>query len=415
MKIAIVSQCIKYYAGSERVVYELYHSLLRSGHDIHLGTAELGEFYFNELKPARVNDIPGCMDENYDLVICLHTHSFAYLFPEGVNCKTLLYFSLSPYEPIEFPFSQADLIDGYLCNSEETRERLINAGVENNKARVFPNATAFPAKYQKDEVKTLQKVLVVSNHIPEELLELRNLPGSLDFTYVGIDETVSFIDMEFLNQFDAIISIGYTVVFAVAVKVPVYIYDHFGGDGWLTSEKFSLNSHYNFSGRPNQYKRTSQEIYTDLIEGYCQATQQLDDIYLRMFQERNIDVNIAVLTEKVGSKGYSLRKPDIYSVNVANAYFKVFKSNQHLQNLVSQQDIITENQDTEENRLSEEMKNIKNSVSLIQTLMNVNKNKITNIEQLIDENFRNKRILGLINVTWCKKAFKHIKYKLVRS
>ena len=99
MKVAIVSQMIAYYSGAERVVYELYKEFKREGDEIHLGTGIVGDFYNEMLFPARINDIPLYMDEYYDLIIVLHTHTFGYLFPLGVKCKRLLYFSLSPYEP----------------------------------------------------------------------------------------------------------------------------------------------------------------------------------------------------------------------------------------------------------------------------------------------------------------------------
>jgi len=39
--------------------------------------------------------------------------------------------------------------------------------------------------------------------------------------------------------------------------VPVYLYDHFGGCGWLTEDNFALAEWHNFSGRGFGKKSTA--------------------------------------------------------------------------------------------------------------------------------------------------------------
>lgn len=49
--------------------------------------------------------------------------------------------------------------------------------------------------------------------------------------------------------FDAVLTIGKTVQYSLSMGIPCYIYDHFGGEGWLTPETFDREAFYNFSGR----------------------------------------------------------------------------------------------------------------------------------------------------------------------
>lgn len=335
MNVAIICQSIKYYAGTERVVYELYTELQRRGIDVHLGTAELGDFYYNELYPARVNDIPGCMDDTYDIIINFHSSTFAYLFPKGVKTKNLIYFSLSPYEPIEFPFFQSELIDKVLANSAETRDSLISQGIEEKSILVFPNSHNFDCEYKiREESENLKRIIVVSNHIPEELRSAILLAPEIEFTTLGIEDNVKFIDVETLSEFDAVISIGYTVVTAVQARRPVYIYDHFGGDGWLSKHTLEKQSYYNFSGRPEKRVKSAEEIIVELKNGYDSALGGVEQLYQLMKLERNIVSNVECLLSEI-SEELSFKQPNSYLVNISNAYFKLYKMNQNLQDIVS--------------------------------------------------------------------------------
>ena len=325
---------IAYYSGAERVVYELYKEFKREGDEIHLGTGIVGDFYNEMLFPARINDIPLYMDEYYDLIIVLHTHTFGYLFPLGVKCKRLLYFSLSPYEPVEFPFHQENIIDGYLANSMETKNKLTSEGITEEKIRIFNNSVYFDADVNdfSDAKPKLKNILIVSNHLPEELREMITLESEINFFIAGADDCTYFIDSKYLKKFDAIVSIGYTVVISINAKVPVYMYDHFGGDGWLTENNLILNSDYNFSGRPKKIKKSAFEILNEIENGFCEAKDSIESIYRVFKKERNISDNVRLLRHEICDKCLSQDKiPNIYMVNSAKTFFNLLKSNQNLE------------------------------------------------------------------------------------
>ncbi|HFG1713184.1 TPA: hypothetical protein ACGF0P_003675, partial [Vibrio cholerae] len=130
-------------------------------------------------------------------------------------------------------------------------------------------------KEKKNEIK---RVIIVSNHIPQELRDVIKLAPEIEFTIAGIDDKVKLIDAEFLSEFDAVISIGYTVVTAIQAKIPIYMYDHFGGEGWLTGAIFSRSSHYNFSGRPERKIKSAQDIISELKNGFANALIEVDTL-----------------------------------------------------------------------------------------------------------------------------------------
>lgn len=54
--------------------------------------------------------------------------------------------------------------------------------------------------------------------------------------------------------------------------VSVYIYDHFGGGGYLNSKNIELARSYTFSGRKFG-KKSSKEIVDDIGPGYQKAVK----------------------------------------------------------------------------------------------------------------------------------------------
>lgn len=394
MKVAIICQTLKYYAGTERVVYELYNEFQKRGIEIHLGTAEIGKFYSYELYPARINDIPNCMDDSYDLIVNFHTATFGYLFEKGVNARRVIHFSLSPYEPIEFPIFQEGLLDRILANSEETKESLISAGIANEFISVFPNSHSFDEKTTTDKKDNLKRVIVVSNHIPIELREAIDLASEIEFHLAGINDNVKFIDAPLLGDYDAVITIGYTVVTSVLSRTPVYLYDHFGGGGWLRPENFQRESYYNFSGRPDNTKKEPHAILEELKSGYAIALKNRSTLYELMKSERNISRNVDNLLLDFGGDS-TFRKPNSYLVNFSKSYFKLFKMNQHLQDIVSDGDFSTSDscRATEELQekfdvLLKEQKKIMSSITEVKTEMSrgVTKRVFSYFSRLIRKN-----------------------------
>jgi hypothetical protein len=72
-----------------------------------------------------------------------------------------------------------------------------------------------------------------------------------------------------------VVTIGKTVPYCLALKIPVYCYDHFGGPGWLHEENLDLASQNNFSGRGFSGK-TPQAIALEIAEGYRESLGRLD-------------------------------------------------------------------------------------------------------------------------------------------
>lgn len=123
-------------------------------------------------------------------------------------------------------------------------------GIPESRIKVIPNSIPAPFSRKKKVCSPkIQKVCVISNHVPPELQELyRNEEIVFDF-YGTTFKNIVRITPEILERYDVVISIGKTVQYALGMSIPVFEYDRFGGPGYLTPEMFPAESASNFSGR----------------------------------------------------------------------------------------------------------------------------------------------------------------------
>lgn len=139
----------------------------------------------------------------------------------------------------------------------------------------------------------LRKILIVSSHPPAELLEAKEILKKKGYTVESLGEKQekdTLAKPKLLGQYDLIITIGKTVQYCLTAGIPVYVYDHFGGDGYLTEGNYQSIADRNYSGR-NSKKKVANELVADILSGYGDAVK---------YQVKNRDAFIDELSiEKV--------------------------------------------------------------------------------------------------------------------
>lgn len=215
-------------------------------------------------------------------VAWLHHSVSAYriLMDSAVDVDKVVYSSLSYFEPLEAPPISALKVSKYLVNSEENLRYFIGSYPDlAAKAAIFHNSA--PAEFWSDigsgESALLRRLAVVSNHVPGEVFEAIAMLAErqIQVDLFGLDGRRERITPVLLRNYDAVISIGKTVQYCIASRIPVYCYDHFGGDGWLTRESFDNGRIHNFSGRSSRGKVRTQRLLDELIEGFAPAAREV--------------------------------------------------------------------------------------------------------------------------------------------
>ncbi len=288
MRILITTSHLRNFAGSEMVTYELIEYFLEQDWIVDVYTHDLGEPMLSEVQklPSEgrltllVADLSAEFDHDYDLVWVQHS-----ILPEGMLRRLetagvsapMVWHHMSSFLDVELPRHasiERQLAAVSMGMSSATVESLRRFGLEPDRLVVFDNPApdAF-ADHVRSVGTSLRSLLVVSNHVPAEvraaagLLEQHNVKVS----FLGADDGPVRITPYVLAPFDAILTIGKTVQYSLSMGIPVYVYDHFGGPGWLGADNFAPTAHDSFSGRRDRRQIAASEIVQEVLSGFEDA------------------------------------------------------------------------------------------------------------------------------------------------
>lgn len=171
------------------------------------------------------------------------------------------------------------LADLVLANSELTAEHLVGVGHE---GPIINFRNAAPTSFFRPFIskpQTPHRILVVTNHSDASLMDaIGLLRQSISVRHIGRSgDEVTLITPEMISESDLVISIGKTVPYALAARVPVYVYDHFGGPGYLDAGNVETAARFNFSGKSAR-KLSGSEIAADVIDNYANGVAFARDI-----------------------------------------------------------------------------------------------------------------------------------------
>lgn len=263
MRVLVLNDFLADWTGSEVVALEVAEHF--EGTTSSFWCAEPAKSNLADWRPLHEIDLA-----EFDLVWAQQHAVFPLLdkLEPGSTRPAIVWASLSPYEVMDSV--PASILDAYadevVCNSRET-------AVAREAGTVFANAAPNPFHFERAE-RSLRNVLFVSNRQPAELLEAEQLlrARGLKTRFIGKDRECKRLEPSDLEWADCVVTIGKTVRYALASRLPVFLYDRFGGDGYLTADNYALNEAHNFSGRPALRKLTGTEIADEIVRNHAYWT-----------------------------------------------------------------------------------------------------------------------------------------------
>lgn len=283
-RILITTHRLEMYAGAQLVCLDLAAEFAHRGFEVFVGSFVINRDFVTLLDQLQVNFVnlnsPVFQGPtSFDLIWANHNTTIDNLFKwHAIHANKVIFASLSPVEQLECPPDYSERLSLILANSFETRDAIISYGFNENLIDIFPNPAGqvFFDHSKKLTLNSPKKIAIISNHAPKELKEL-----SLYFEkcgvlvdYFGVGYTVVRIIPDILLKYDMVITIGRTVQQCLALGVPVFCYDHFGGPGFITPSNIEESGYYNFSGRCTKQKMSVSEMLNRIEEEYpCAVTQ----------------------------------------------------------------------------------------------------------------------------------------------
>ena len=274
------------YAGSEVFTLELAAELREMGWEVCVAALLIGEPMMSEFNKRGLRIVDMLTESSvlsnakFDLAWVHHSPVLYELLLRKIEAVTLVFCSLSHFEPLEAVPDCPDSVDLLLAHSIENKNHIVNStGWSGHQVHVFPNAVpgSYWAHAKAASSPSLKRMAIISNHPPAELLQAAQAlrKDGIEVAHIGAGGLQLLVDADFLCRYDTVVSIGKTVPYCLALKIPVYCYDHFGGPGWLHEGNLDLASQNNFSGRGFPQK-TAQAIALEITGGYHESLGRLN-------------------------------------------------------------------------------------------------------------------------------------------
>jgi hypothetical protein len=295
-KILLTNYFMRYFTGSELVTFNLAKLFKSYGYEVTIATLAIDNPLSELLQAENINLLPAnsplLKGMNFDLIWSHHSQVlYNCLLEQGITASQVIYSCLGPFEPLEAPPVFINDLTLCLSNSYETKDKLITEQVNSKHIKVFPNSVEEACfKYRKNFNETLKKIIIVSNHIPKEVLQLADILRSqnIEVDIFGLGYRFEYISPELLLNYDVIITIGRTVQYALALGIPVFCYDQFGGPGFITMNNVKKEEYFNFSGRGSALKYTSTELSNMIINDYNHMSRHINN--LRLYCKANFSL-----------------------------------------------------------------------------------------------------------------------------
>lgn len=320
-KVLITQAHLVRFMGSEMVTLELAEFFADSGADVVIATQTFGgpikpEF---EALPVRVYELSDdrldhdLEDRLPDIAWVQHTIIPRRLLASPgrtrfvfnhMSANIAAEFTLSP--EIEREFASAVLFVSPEARAVHNATGVYE-GVPEDRLQIWAN----PAPKRFSGIKSVRasgrpRIAVVSNHLAPEVIEaVKSLRSRIDFSLIGAQSEHGAaprrITPEVLGKFDAVVTIGKTVQYALVAGIPVYCYDHFGGPGWLNEENIDLAAETNFSGRGSTTKSAS-ELAREIGEGLERARSLTEELTSSLMSQYSLPERMDALMSYMQSQ-----------------------------------------------------------------------------------------------------------------
>lgn len=324
--ILMTNAYIKNYTGSEIDTITIAKHFIDNGYHVDIFTLEKEyPLLYDVDKRIRVINYPenDLLYEHYDYIWAHHYPLLDYiLFEKNIKANYIHYISLSAYEGFEaYPDYYKDLSLTSVL-SKEAKLKNIEEGYIVENINIFPNYINLDIQ-KKIYIpnKVLKKICIVSNHIPKELEYIKKYfeEENINVEIYGKDHTYQLITPELLCDYDLVISIGKTINLAIGLGIPCFVYDRFGGDGYILSNNIKNSFEYNFSGRYLGIKYSTLELVEKIKLGYFECINDLNEC--KKFAQENF------ILEKIIDNAFELmhQKPmnyDKFYINNKNLFRK---------------------------------------------------------------------------------------------
>jgi hypothetical protein len=267
MRIVIGTHLLVHPGGTETYVTTVAQELQRLGHDVVLTAEEFGAVAEHAaeqgLRVARADsELPDACD-----AVLAHDATMAVALAARYRDARLVYVAHSDLSDHQLPTLLPGVVDTVVACSDRLAMRM----------RALP--LTVPIVRMREPIQTdrfhevgplplrPRRALILSNYLDGErrraLVDAWEGAG-VEISSVGAPTGMSLDPRSAISEADIVVAKARAALEAMCCGRAVYLYDQFGGDGWVTPDNYPALEADNFAGHTTSSPRTPEQLAADL-------------------------------------------------------------------------------------------------------------------------------------------------------
>jgi hypothetical protein len=267
MRIVIGAQALANPGGTETYVATVARELERLGHDVIVTGDELGPMAESiEAAGTRVARAPRDLPADCDAVLAQDATMTALLASRYPDAR-LVFVAHADRSDHQMPVLIPDVVDAVVACSDRFAARMRALAIDVPIVRLrqpidtirFARTRALPPRPR--------RALVLSNYLDGERFDaLSNAleANGVECDQIGVPGRVELDPRPAMEAADIVVAKTRAALEAMFCGRAVYVYDQFGGDGWVTPETYPALEADNFAGQATPSSLTADELTADL-------------------------------------------------------------------------------------------------------------------------------------------------------
>jgi hypothetical protein len=268
MRVVIGTHLLLNPGGTESQVIAVARELERLGHDVTVTAEEFGPVAERAeqdgIRLARAPDeLPGACD-----AVIAHDATMTAVLAERYPDARLIYVAHSDRSDHQLPVLVPGVVDAVVACSDRLASRIRSLALDVPIVRLrepidtdrFARGTPLPTRPR--------KALILSNYLDgerERVLRDAWQPAGIEFLRVGASR-FELDPLPAIREADIVVAKARAALEGMACARAVYLYDQFGGDGWVTPDNYPALEADNFAGQADAAARTGARIAADLAD-----------------------------------------------------------------------------------------------------------------------------------------------------
>jgi hypothetical protein len=266
MRIVIGARSLVAPGGTETAALTVAGELERLGHGVIFTAEELGplaeEASERGTRVASVDELP----ERCDAILAHDATMTAVLAARFPDARVVFVAHSEFFDP-QLPVQLPGVVDAVVACSDRLAARIRALAVDVPIVRLrepiaterFSSTTTLPAEPR--------KVLIFSNYLHgvrrQALIDAWG-PSGVEFVEAGLASTPTSDPRVAIETAHIVVAKARAALEAMSLGRAVYLYDQFGGDGWVTPSAYPAMEADNFGGHATPTPRSAEQLRSDL-------------------------------------------------------------------------------------------------------------------------------------------------------